>query len=400
MFVNEARISALLNHPNIVAGLRLRSGRRRLLPGHGVPARAGLSRVLRALRARERACRRGGGVHRAGGGAGCLDYAHTCAAADGKRLKIVHRDVSPSNIMCLRTGGVKLLDFGIAKAAGDAARDDQAGSGQGEARIPLARADAANEAIDGRVDVFALGVVLWEMLAGRRLFRGDDEFETMSNVLEMPVPPPSALPRRCARGAGRDRDARAGAGPRRALPDGQAMADDLEPICARPPPTRGCSPTCCARRSPPTSRRARSAVQRHAGDAREADGGRGAGAGNGDAAVGGHGEHAAAMELATRIQHGGRGGRDRDAGGLAARAGRRRSLARRGPDSGTARRDGAGDGSDPTTCWPVGDAAPFGRTARRGGGARERPSRRLPKTADAGRSDRTATAPRWSRRRR
>ena len=159
----------------------------------------------------------------------CLGYAHDLVGPDGKRMNIVHRDVSPSNIMCLRTGGVKLLDFGIAKAAGDSTENTEQGLFKGKLAY-VAPERIKNEPLDGRVDLFGLGVVLWEMLAGRRLFRGKSELETLNNVLEMQVPPPSSqrpdvpasLDAVVMRALERDRDTR--------YPTGQAMAEDLEAV--------------------------------------------------------------------------------------------------------------------------------------------------------------------------
>jgi len=124
---------------------------------------------------------------------------------------------------------VKLLDFGIAKAAGEQSENTEQGLFKGKLAY-VAPERIKNEPLDGRVDLFGLGVVLWEMLAGRRLFRGKSELETLNNVLEMKVPPPSAhrpdvpasLDAVVMRALARDRDAR--------YPTGQAMADDLEPI--------------------------------------------------------------------------------------------------------------------------------------------------------------------------
>jgi len=161
--------------------------------------------------------------------AACLGYAHDLLGPEGKRLNIVHRDVSPSNIMCLRTGGVKLLDFGIAKAAGENTENTEQGLFKGKLAY-VAPERIKNEALDGRVDLFGLGVVLWEMLCGRRLFRGKSELETLNNVLEMQVPPPSShrpdvpasLDAVVLKALERDRAKR--------YPNGQAMADDLEAV--------------------------------------------------------------------------------------------------------------------------------------------------------------------------
>ena len=175
MFVQEARIGALLNHPNIVQVFDFGTVgddyflAMEYLRGHDVLA------VMKKLHEQGRVFPVPVAAFVAHEVAACLGYAHALTSADGKRLNIVHRDVSPSNIMCLRTGGVKLLDFGIAKVFGEASVDQtQHGLFKGKlAYVPPER--IKNAPLDGRGDLFALGVVLWEMLVGRRLFRGKDE---------------------------------------------------------------------------------------------------------------------------------------------------------------------------------------------------------------------------------
>ena len=188
MFVQEARIGALLNHPNIVQVFDFGTVGEdyflamEYLRGHDVSA------VMKKLHEHGRVFPVPVAAFVAHEVAACLGYAHALTSADGKRLNIVHRDVSPSNIMCLRTGGVKLLDFGIAKVFGEASVDQtQHGLFKGKlAYVPPER--IKNAPLDGRGDLFALGVVLWEMLAGRRLFRGKDELQTLTNVMEKVVP--------------------------------------------------------------------------------------------------------------------------------------------------------------------------------------------------------------------
>ncbi len=230
MFVNEARICALLNHPNIVQIYDFGQihGSYFLTMEH-LRGKDLLS-VLRQLHSVNRLVSPGVAAYVAQQVASGLHYAHSLTQQGGKSLNIVHRDVSPSNIMLLRAGGVKLLDFGIAKATSDVrkANTTQAGLLKGKLSYlsPEQVKGAAN--IDGRADVFALGVVLWESLTGKRLFFDKTDFQTMKNVMERPVPPPStqradlpaALDYIVVRALERDLDRR--------YPNAKMMVDDLD----------------------------------------------------------------------------------------------------------------------------------------------------------------------------
>jgi serine/threonine protein kinase len=191
MFFDEAKISALLNHPYIVQiyDFGQIDGAYFLAMEH-VDGRD-LGNVMRRL------TRLGQKLDPSTAALICqqvaqgLHYAHTLQSADGQRLGIVHRDVNPSNVMLLRTGIVKVLDFGIAKASA------AAGKAQTRATVIkgklgyLSPEQARCEPLDGRSDVFSLGATLWEMLAGERLFAGGTDFERIRNVLEAPIAPPS-----------------------------------------------------------------------------------------------------------------------------------------------------------------------------------------------------------------
>lgn len=230
MFVREARIGSLLNHPGIVQVYDFGS-----VDGHYFLAMEYLRgrdvlAIIRRARDMKRPLPIPVAAFIAHEVASCLGYAHALEDADGRSLNIVHRDVSPSNVMVLREGGVKLLDFGIASALSEAnvEHTDQ-GTFKGKLAY-MAPERLRNETLDGRSDLYSLGVMLWEMLTCRRLFRGTSEAETFKNVLEMPVPAPSSLRSDIPPGLdavvlkslARDRDQR--------YPNGHAMADDLEEV--------------------------------------------------------------------------------------------------------------------------------------------------------------------------
>ena len=231
MFVREARIVALLNHPNIVQVYDFGSVDGNYFLAMEYLRGRDLMAIMRRLREMDRPFPIPVAAFVAHQVAGCLAYAHALSAPDGRSLDIIHRDVSPSNVMCLRTGGVKLLDFGIATAADTAVGPENSEQGAFKGKIAyIAPERVKNEPFDGRADLFSLGVVLWEMLTCRRLFRGANEIETWKKVIEMPIPLPSSLrpdiPASLEAVVMRalERD------PARRYATGQAMVDDLEAV--------------------------------------------------------------------------------------------------------------------------------------------------------------------------
>jgi len=115
-----------------------------------------------------------------------LHHAHQLTDASGELLHLVHRDVSPQNIMVSFEGSVKVIDFGIARALGRLG-DTSSGSLKGKLGY-MAPEQARGEAIDARADIFSLGVVLWECVAGRRLFLRENELATLRAVVYEPLP--------------------------------------------------------------------------------------------------------------------------------------------------------------------------------------------------------------------
>ncbi|XXF75628.1 protein kinase [Myxococcaceae bacterium GXIMD 01537] len=118
-----------------------------------------------------------------------LHYAHRLRDADGAPLHLVHRDVTPQNVLLSFDGAVKLTDFGIAKAGKSFTAP---GMLKGKFAY-MSPEQARGEDVDARTDVFALGVVLWEMLTGGRLFEGDSEVAVLRAVQHSAIPPPARL---------------------------------------------------------------------------------------------------------------------------------------------------------------------------------------------------------------
>ncbi len=126
-----------------------------------------------------------------------LDYAHTFVDEHGQALGIVHRDVSPSNLIVAHNGHVKMIDFGIAKAQSRSLRTE---SGQAKGKLGYMSPEAATgQQIDAGADVFSAGVVAWELITAQPLFSAKSDFETMRRIREVDVVPPSRTNSQCPR---------------------------------------------------------------------------------------------------------------------------------------------------------------------------------------------------------
>src|SRR5262245_49748498 len=123
-----------------------------------------------------------------------LDYAHNKKDASGRDLHLVHRDVSPQNCLLSYDGEVKVIDFGIAKAAGKAGKT-QAGILKGKFGY-MSPEQVRGLPLDRRSDIFAVGIVLYELLTGERLFVGESDFSTLEKVRNVEIMPPSTYNRR------------------------------------------------------------------------------------------------------------------------------------------------------------------------------------------------------------
>ncbi len=191
MFFDEAGIAARLNHPNLVQIFDLgEAGGSHYLAMEYV-AGDDIRRVEKAARKQGRSLPLGVICRIVADAAAGLDYAHKATDPQGRPLKLVHRDVSPQNVLVGFDGGVKLIDFGVARAAG---RAQHTATGILKGKYPyMSPEQIAGESYDHRSDQFALGTVMWELLTGKRLFKGDSDLVTMRLVRECQVTPPSRV---------------------------------------------------------------------------------------------------------------------------------------------------------------------------------------------------------------
>ena len=192
MFLEEARLSAQLHHPNIVAVHDLGDTDGHYFIVMEYLRGRTLNQTMRALLA-SGPTKIGMAVFVVREMARALGYAHALVDDDGRALRIIHRDVSPTNVMLGMDGAVKLLDFGIAKALeGGGGEHTQTGTLKGKFGY-MAPEQVLGEPVDHRIDVFATGVTLWECLTGKRLFRGKNDMETVEMVKRCRPPAPSTV---------------------------------------------------------------------------------------------------------------------------------------------------------------------------------------------------------------
>jgi eukaryotic-like serine/threonine-protein kinase len=189
MFLREARIIARLNHPNVVQIFELGEEQGSYYIAmeyiHGSTVRE--MQVLAERKKRtlpvevivsivDQACR---GLH----------AAHELRDLEGNQLELIHRDVSPHNLMCTTEGYIKVLDFGVAKAAQGV---EATNSGHLKGKFAyMSPEQCQGQDLDRRADIFSLGVVLWEALADRRLFKREKDLDMMRAVVQEEAEPPS-----------------------------------------------------------------------------------------------------------------------------------------------------------------------------------------------------------------
>ena len=192
MFVAEARLSARLNHANIVQVFELGDVAGEYFLAMEYVRGRDLVSVMRAQLLRGR-CDSGLAAYVMREVCRALAYAHALTDDNGVPLRLIHRDVSPSNVMLSFDGAVKLLDFGIAKALAEAGENQtQTGTLKGKFGY-MSPEQVEGKTIDHRTDLFAAGIVLHETLTGRRLFKGQGDLQTIAMVREAKVDAPSSI---------------------------------------------------------------------------------------------------------------------------------------------------------------------------------------------------------------
>lgn len=186
MFLDEARLSAHLNHSNVVQVFDIGQGDNtyfivmELVDGADLKAIAEHHRASGQMIPVEEACLICVRICEG------LAYAHELVGEDGLSFGIVHRDMSPPNVLITRYGEVKIADFGLAKANSQL---EQSQPGVIKGKFGYLSPEAAQgREVDARTDVFAVGIILWELLAGRRLFLGKTDLETVKAVQRADVP--------------------------------------------------------------------------------------------------------------------------------------------------------------------------------------------------------------------
>jgi eukaryotic-like serine/threonine-protein kinase len=191
MFVAEAKLLGLLHHANVVQAYDFGEADGALFMVLEFVDGPSLGRVMTRLVAGRRTMPPAIAASFALEVCRALDYVHALRDPDGTPLEVIHRDVTPSNIVLTATGALKLLDFGVAKYGTSKVRTNHR-TVKGKPAY-LAPEALEGRSIDARVDLFSLGVVLYELLTLTNLFAGDDDLVIMRKILDMPIEPPSRL---------------------------------------------------------------------------------------------------------------------------------------------------------------------------------------------------------------
>lgn len=191
MFLDEARVAGRLNHPNVVSVYEVGEWQGIFYIAMEYIEGENLGRLARAASRTGTPLPPAVSAEVIRDAALGLDHAHHAVDAQGMPLELVHRDISPQNIMVRLDGLTKVVDFGVAKASNRSTRT-RTGILKGKLRY-MSPEQVRNTPLDGRSDQYALGVVLWELLTHRPLVESENPAEAMRRIALTPVPRPSSL---------------------------------------------------------------------------------------------------------------------------------------------------------------------------------------------------------------
>jgi len=187
MFLDEARVAARIRHPNVVSTLDVVAVQNEIFLVMDYVHGESLARILRDVNARGEGVPLPIAIRIATDVLQGLHAAHDATDEQGVPLRIVHRDISPHNILIGVDGIARLVDFGVAKAAGRS-HSTREGHLKGKLGYMAPEQLKSSSAVTRQADIHSFGVVFWEMLAGRRLFLGDSEVDTVARVVRHEVP--------------------------------------------------------------------------------------------------------------------------------------------------------------------------------------------------------------------
>ncbi|HUQ02278.1 MAG TPA: serine/threonine-protein kinase [Kofleriaceae bacterium] len=187
LFLREARLSATLDHANIIHTIDLVTAGNEYFIVMEYLAGADLRTLAKRAKRRRKSFSAAAGISIAREVLSALAYAHAKIGMDGRELRLIHRDVSPSNILVSRNGEVKLTDFGIAKAATHTSIFYKVKGKIGY----MSPEQAKSEAMDHRSDLYSLAVCLYEVITGERLFVAAGLTSTPEQIYGQPITPPS-----------------------------------------------------------------------------------------------------------------------------------------------------------------------------------------------------------------
>jgi len=191
MFLDEARLASRLDHQNVVRIFDLGLADHRYYLAMEFLEGRDMRRIMGRLARYQWPLPFAFAAKIAADAAKGLHYAHELTDEDGASLNVIHRDISPQNIFVTVQGAIKVVDFGIAKARSRMAKTLD---GMMKGKVAYVSSERIfGQPFDRRADVFSLGVVLWELSIGRRLFRRDNDVKTMMAIVSSDVPLPTAM---------------------------------------------------------------------------------------------------------------------------------------------------------------------------------------------------------------